>query len=71
LKLKRKKGRKQCRINCSEGCGPGRRVAVATVQEGDPPIFTPGIGKGIPICKQCARLWYERWKIDQDRKQTQ
>lgn len=76
MKLKRKKGRNQCRINCHPECGPGRNVATATVWETSwgEPIFFPirkvwknsvmGTQEYVPICNPCARLWYARWKKD-------
>lgn len=78
MKPKRKAGRKQCRINCAPGCGPGRQVAVAEVWETSwgEPLFFPirkvahwsimPAQEYIPICKDCARLWFKRWKEAQD-----
>lgn len=73
MKLKRRKGRKRCRINCHPDCA--HDVATALVWDtawGDPffyPIrdvtgLTPmpnDEAKLIPICKPCARLWWARW----------
>ena len=72
IKLKRRKGRKQCKINVSQGCGPGRNVATATVHEiaGVPNFYPIRVvqrgahvprSKGVPICKACACLWQARW----------